>query len=129
MRRVFGVRIYSHLHGEQVMANNLYKFPERPGAKATPEVASEPTPSQTRPAPGKLRKAISGLARALWMLLVLTWPVLRWVMALDVAYRGFLTVWHWDTPGSHAGFTFFLHFAALTAATFLVSSYKPKSVE
>ena len=35
-------------------------------------------------------------------------------------------VYHWNTPGAFAGWTFILHFVPLTAFTYYVSIYKPK---
>lgn len=64
--------------------------------------------------------------KAVWLVAVLTWPLFRWVLSLDVTYQLARMVYYWDTPGVYAGWTFALHFLVLTGMTFFVSSYKPK---
>lgn len=111
------------------MANNVYKFPGRAGAPEALNAAPEPAPKKAPRSPDLAKKSFSGGVKVLWFVLALVWPVLRWLLALDVVFQGMLMLWHWDTPGSHAGWTFFLHFAALVALTFFVSVFKPKSVK
>lgn len=111
------------------MANNVYKFPGGDGARKPLSAAPEPAANKAQGHPGVARKAASGVVKTLWFVVALVWPFLRWVVALDVVFQGLVMVWHWDTPGSHAGWTFALHFAVLVALTFFVSVFKPQGVK
>lgn len=111
------------------MTNNVYKFPGRDGVRVTRNSVPDPAPAKKPSGPGVGNKFLSGMVTTLWFVLALVWPVLRWLLALDVVFRGVLMAWHWDTPGSYAGWTFVLHFALLVALTFFVSVFKPKSVK
>jgi hypothetical protein len=68
----------------------------------------------------------SVLAKGIWGLAVLCWPLIRWVLALDCVFQGLRALWYWHTPGTYAGWVFILHFALLTALTYYVSCYRPK---
>lgn len=109
------------------MANNVYKFPGSEDSRAAVKAPPKPEPVKAPHKPRATKKVFSGCVKVLWLMVVLVWPFLRWIMALDVVFRGLLMVWHWDTPGSHAGWTFLLHFAALVAVTSFVSVFKPKA--
>ena len=37
-------------------------------------------------------------------------------------------LYHWNTPGVYAGWSFLAYFAVLTAITYFVSIYKPKGL-
>jgi hypothetical protein len=54
------------------------------------------------------------------------WPLLRWIVAYEVLWQLLRMLWYWNTPGVHAGWTFLLHFALLTALTYFVAVYEPK---
>ena len=69
-----------------------------------------------------------GLVKVVWVVAVLVWPVLKWVVTLDVLFQFVRMLYHWNTPGIFAGWTFMLHFAVLTALTYFVSMYKPKGL-
>lgn len=88
-------------------------------------------PVTARPArrSNAMAKAIlAGMVRVIWVVTVLVWPVLRWVLSFEVLFQMMRMVYHWNTPGMHAGWTFVLHFAALTALTYFVSAYTPKGL-
>ncbi|MFZ3287927.1 MAG: KleE stable inheritance protein [Telluria sp.] len=68
------------------------------------------------------------LLKFVWVVVVLLWPILKWVMSIDCVVQLLRTMYYWNTAGVHAGWTFILHFAALTALTFFVSAYKPKGL-
>jgi hypothetical protein len=74
----------------------------------------------------KKRSLFSPLIKVIWMLTVLIWPILRWVVALEVLFQILRMFYHWDTPGMHPGWTVALHFLALSALTYFVSVYEPK---
>ncbi|MBD8828989.1 KleE stable inheritance protein [Pseudomonas sp. CFBP 13602] len=112
------------------MANNVFKFP---GGQVAREALKSPpadaAPKKPQDSPGVAKKMSSGIVKVLWLATALVWPVLRWLLALDVAFQFALMVWHWDNPASHAGWTFALHFAVMVALTFFVSVFKPKDVK
>jgi hypothetical protein len=100
---------------------NIINFPRR----AKPVI--EDVPKAATPAPTPVKAGIgAGVVKAVWVVVVLVWPILKWVVALDCVYHLIRMMYHWNTPGIHAGVTFLLHFAVLTALTYFVSVYKPK---
>ncbi len=111
------------------MSNNVYKFPGSVGVAEPSALTPEASPKKLTGTLGAAKKLLSHVVKVLWFVMALVWPFLRWVMALDVFFHGALMVWHWDTPGSYAGVTFLLHFAALVGMTFFVSIFKPKGVK
>lgn len=76
---------------------------------------------------GFLAGVFAGVVRAAWVFLVLAWTPLKWVFSVEVFYRLIVALYHWDTPGSTAGWTFIAHFVVLTGLTYFVSIYKPKN--
>lgn len=77
----------------------------------------------------KARAIVLGAVRGVWLIIVLVWPLLRWLVSLDVLFQLIRMVYHWNTPGVYAGWTFLLHFAVLTALTYFVSVYMPPDIE
>lgn len=106
------------------MSNNVIKFPKL-GKLRPPEVIKPPKAVNTlTPAPG--RGVLAAIVKGVWVATVLVWPILKWVVSLDVVFQMMRMAYHWHTPGIHAGWTFAMHFALLTALTYFVSIYKPK---
>lgn len=104
---------------------NIIKFPRGDA----PPVAPAPVP--VKPANGfntKGKALLAGLVRVVWVATVLVWPVLKWVVSIEVFFQFVRMIYHWDTPGVYAGWTFLVHFAVLTALTYFVSLYKPKGI-
>ena len=56
----------------------------------------------------------------------LMWPVLRWVLAIDVTWQFVRMLYFWNTAGTFAGFAFLLHFGAFSALTYFVAVYRPR---
>ena len=54
--------------------------------------------------------------------------LLKWIVSIDVFFQFIRMVYHWNTPGVFAGWTFLAHFAVLVALTYFVSIYKPKGI-
>ena len=54
----------------------------------------------------------------IWMGVVIIWPVLQWVVALDVVYQGLC----------NGSLMFLLHFGFLCALTYFVAFYTPKGI-
>jgi hypothetical protein len=100
--------------------SKIIKFP----TMAEPPKAAKPEPAPSAQGSG----ALAGIVKAVWVVTVLLWPFARWIIGIDVAFQAVRMFWYWHTPGVHAGWTFLLHFAVLTALTYFVSLYKPKGV-
>lgn len=64
----------------------------------------------------------------IWILLVLTWPVVKWILSLITFYHFLRMIYLWDTPGANAWIYFILYFVVLTVFTTVVSS-KPKKIQ
>lgn len=92
-----------------------------------PAIAEPPREAKPAPAP-QGGGTLAGIVKTVWVVTVLVWPFLRWIVALDVMFQFVRMLWHWHTPGVHAGWTFLLHFVVLTALTYFVSVYKPKGI-
>ena len=71
---------------------------------------------------------VSGIVRFIWVMTVLIWPMLKWLLSLEVFFQLVRMFYYWNTPGIYAGWTFALHFSLLTALTYFVSIYKPKGI-
>jgi hypothetical protein len=98
---------------------NVVKFP---GAKI---VTLTPVPAAVQHV-GKENDPF--ILKFVWVMVVLLWPILKWVVSIDCVVQLLRTMYYWHTAGVHAGWTFALHFAALTALTYFVSVYKPKGL-
>lgn len=70
----------------------------------------------------------ANVIKAVWIMTVLVWPIVRWIIGIEVGLQFFRMLWYWHTPGVHAGWTFLLHFGVLTALTYFVGAYKPKGI-
>lgn len=70
-------------------------------------------------------RPVGWVVGALWGTAVLSWPVLRWVLSLDVVLQLLRMLWLWDAPGVHTGWSVLAHFALLTGLTCFVSLYRP----
>ncbi len=104
--------------------SNIVKFPR---ATKPPVIKSvEPTP----PTVGKVidQSLLAGLVKFLWVTTVLVWPILKWILSIEVFFQFARMLYYWNTLGVIAGWTFLLHFAVLTAITYFVSIYKPKGL-
>jgi hypothetical protein len=108
------------------VANNVFKFPGGDGLGKKPE---SPPPGSHKPdkiQPKRRYRFLNGLVGAVWLIVVLVWPALRWAIAIDVAFQGARMAWYWNTTGTHAGWTFLAHFAASTALTYFVEVFRPQ---
>jgi Uncharacterized KleE stable inheritance protein len=71
---------------------------------------------------------LSALGKVVWVVTALSWPVLKWVLSIITFFHGVRMLYHWNTPGVYAGWTFLAHFVALTALTCFVAFYKPRGL-
>ena len=99
---------------------NIVKFPrvKRDVPKDSP--AAPPKVEQTKNAPL--------VVQVIHVAIVLLSPLLKWVLSLDCVFQLLRTMFYWNTPGVHAGWTFLLHFAALFALNCYVAFYTPKGL-
>ena len=75
-----------------------------------------------------VKRLFAPVVKAVWVVVVLVWPLLKWIVSIDVFFQFIRMVYHWNTPGVFAGWTFLAHFAVLVALTYFVSIYKPKGI-
>lgn len=106
--------------------SNVIKFPQKADQPAAPEPVQPVSASMSGVQKVEGQRLLAGLVKVVWMATVLVWPILRWVVSLEVLFQLLRMFYHWHTPGVHAGWTFLLHFAGLTVLTYFVSVYKPK---
>lgn len=98
-------------------------------------------PSDVLQSPSKSASSSSGPGRKkmvgflyyplvfVWFVLATTWPVLKWVMAMDCLVQLLRMFWHWKTPGMHAGWTFLLHYGAMIGVYLFILGFKPKGLD
>lgn len=99
---------------------NVIKFP---GRSRPPPMAAVPVAPRHDDA---MKNAASRVFRGTQLAVALLWPLLRWVVAIDVAWQFFRMLYLWNTPGAIAGWTFLLHFAVFVALILFVSSSEPR---
>lgn len=75
------------------------------------------------------RKTTSSIIYWIWLTIALFWTPLKWMISINVFFHAIRAVYYWENPEIHAGWTFLIHFTALTALTYFVSTYKPKDIE
>ena len=100
---------------------NVIKFPERKKpAQQTPGQPIEP-----KNAPNLLQSLRRKTLKAVWYMTVLSWPLLRWVLAFDVTIQFIRMLIDWNHPDTYSGWRFLFHFAVFSALTYYVSLYDP----
>lgn len=107
--------------------SNIIHFPK---AIKRPVRRAPMTPVDVPGAPKKALGAglLTGLIRSIWVIAVLVWPILKWVLSIITSFHFVRMLYHWNTPGVYAGWSFLGYFAVLTAITYFVSIYKPKGL-
>lgn len=104
---------------------NIIQFPRRDSPAATPRLA--PPVVQPKPLDGAGGgDVLSNLIKVVWVVTVLLWPLMKWILSLDVLFQAACMIYHWNTPDVYATWTFLLHLAVLVVLTYFVSLYKPK---
>ena len=107
--------------------SNIIQFPRRD----SPAPASDLAPPRLTPKPMDGTRGgdfLSNLVKVVWVFTVLMWPLTKWILSLDVLFQFVRMLYHWNTPGVYATWTFLLHFAVLILLTYFVSLYKPKRI-
>lgn len=108
--------------------SKVIKFPGSEQAEPVATVPVAAPDKQAKVSSGKGKAFLAGVLRFFWIGVVLVWPVLKWLASIEVFFQFIRMIYHWNTPGVYAGWTFLLHFAVLTALTYFVSVYKPKGL-
>ena len=112
--------------------SNIIEFPVK--AKRFPQAA--PQRREMQPvAPQKRRKPDASrltpgehIMRVIWLLVVLTWPLVSSVGSLYVFFQFLRMLYYWNTPGSYAGWSFLAHFAMLVVLICFITLNKPKGI-
>ena len=106
---------------------NIIQFPRRDSPAATPRLAPQVVQPKPLAAAGG-GGVLSNLIKVVWVVTVLLWPLMKWILSLDVLFQFARIVYHWNTPDVYATWTFLFHLALLLVLTYFVSLYKPKGV-
>ncbi|WP_426116065.1 KleE stable inheritance protein [Massilia sp. PWRC2] len=105
----------------------VIKFPKPRSDKSSdnpPPVAVTSTRMPYR-RPSLPRRVRHGLWVGLWVLVVLTWPVWRWLAVFDLFIQSVRTMYYWHTPSMHPGLVLLMHVLAIAAlAAFLLCEPK-----
>lgn len=108
---------------------NIIKFPQkgRPAGKQ----ATVPTPDLTRKSvkPTRVKIVLDKMVSFVWVTIVLVWPFVKWVLSIEIFFQMLRMIYHWNTPGVYAGWTFLLHFSVLVALTWFVDFYRPQGMK
>ena len=114
---------------ERYEMTNIIKFPK--ATRSRPQTTEATSPPVAK-AEVKAAKSGSGFLHALlkgvWVLTAVCWPVLKWIVSLDCVFQLVRMIYHWNTPGTYAGWNFLLHFSVLCALTYYVAVHKPKGL-
>ena len=105
---------------------NIIKFPQK---NTQPKDSDSVTVNPAKNCDSKKKSVLAGSLYFVWVVVVLIWPILKWILSLDVFFQMLRMIYHWNTPGIYAGWTFLLHFSALTALTYFVSFFRPKGAK
>lgn len=97
----------------------IIKFPGERALVAAPDNPSADSgrprdqlpPGRPRPSEGRIGKRLHAVA---WVLVAMTSPLWMRIAVFDLLYQICRTVYHWQTPGMHPGWTMSFH--ALGAA-------------
>ena len=104
------------------MAAKLYKFPDVGKAHPQQENVVEATDPLIHSSPPLLHRIV----HIVWLMLVLVWPISKWLFALDVLFQFIRAMYYHNTPGMYAGLTAMIHASLLIAITYFVEFYGPR---
>lgn len=104
-----------HMSQKEKTMSKIIKFPISGG--------SDP-PQSTTVNNAKKRGLLAHIINACWVLVALVWPVLKWILSVDVFFQFLRMIIYWNDPSKNGVVTFLIHFAALTLLTWFVS--RPK---
>jgi hypothetical protein len=91
------------------------------------KILSNPDPAQKRfVPPGPSPVVIPGLVSMVWVIVMLTWPLLKRIASADMIVQSLRLLYYWNAPDVHSGWTFVLHLGAWVGAMCLMFSYTPQ---
>jgi len=105
----------------------IYDFPHAKKRASPGATTAKRAPLQAPvEAAGRGILALTGakVIRALWVLLVVFWPLVKWAFAIDIVFQFTRMVYHWSDPAAFAWLIFLTHFAVFSFLTYLVSIYR-----
>lgn len=85
-------------------------------------------PKKTIPKEKTKTSVKNTFVNGIWVLLVLIWPILKWVIAIDCVIQLGRALFGWDSNGIAAVFPFITHFTSFVALTYFVTIFKPKNL-
>ncbi len=103
--------------------SNIIKFPNDNNPAQMSAVTNDKKAFDVR-----LKRACNKIIRFIWIVTVLVWPILKWVLSIEVFFQFMRMIYYWNSPNINAVSTFLLHFTILTAITYFISSHKPKRI-
>jgi hypothetical protein len=127
MNVLFGLDTLGNARRDHPMSN-IIKFPSK--VKSSAQAAPQPVVGQHKPMLDVSRLTLfEKVMRVIWLLVVLTWPLVSWAGSIYVFFQFLRMLYHWNTPGSYAGWSFLAHFAMLVVLVCFITMYKPKGIE
>lgn len=100
------------------MMTNVMKFPD--AVRASMRASKHSDNGGMR---SSFDRFASATLKAAWVVTVLLWPLLKWIVSLDVVFQFGRMLFFWSA--FNAG-TFAAHFLFLVALTYFVVIFKPK---
>jgi hypothetical protein len=127
-RSAISIRLQA-CNGGTAMAN-IIKFPKAHREPPAARRQELPRPVSAAKAPAsKWRRFCCGLFGSIWLIITVLSPLLEWVLKYDVVFQFFRMLYYWNTPEKYAGWTFLLHFSAMTLLICYVAFGKPKGFD
>jgi len=77
---------------------NIIQFPRRDSPAPIRELA--PPGGQPKPLDGAGGGVLSNLIKVVWVVTVLLWPLMKWILSLDVLFQFARMIYHWNTRAS-----------------------------
>lgn len=108
---------------------NIIKFPQKvsPAGKQAPVPTHDLTREPIKPT--RVKIVLDKILSIVWVMTVLAWPLVKWVLSIEIFFQMLRMIYHWDTPGVYAGWTFLLHFSVLVVLTWFVDFYRPQGMK
>ena len=82
-----------------------------------------------RPAATRRRSVFSILVAALWVFVVLFFPLIKVIAGFDLFILGVRAIYFWKTPDAHDGLVFLLHGSGYLALVIFMFFYDHKKFE
>lgn len=96
----------------------IIKFPESRIDNLPPKPPTKLAAVPTRPRNGQrlfLHRLFRGIHMGLWVVVVLTSPLWRWLVLGDLLVQSVRALYYWNLPATHAGLVLLAHGLAVAA--------------